>query len=52
MSRTQVSEVLNIVSQIVPFLIITIMLVTISYSYAHSVKSCDCGAVVGMSYLL
>lgn len=51
MSKTQ-TEILNIVSQIVPFLIITVMLVTISYSYAHSVKSCDYDKVVGLSYLL
>lgn len=38
MSKKQALEVVNIASQIVPFLMITALLVTISYTYAHAIK--------------
>lgn len=42
MSKTHLSEAFNMLRQIVPFLMITALLIVVTYTYGHAIKpSCS-----------
>lgn len=52
MSKTQVLEAINVATQVVPFLMITAMLITVSYAYAHTVTLASTENPITIAHLL